>query len=106
MYPIIQQMDLSICFDTGHLLAGFSGQISIMEFIDKYYDRIIELHLHDGKFPRIDHKPLGDYDLPVRELLLKLLEKNFTGPLVYELNLQEAIQSMDYIKNNIPEVLV
>ncbi len=105
MYPIIQQMDLSICFDTGHLLAGFSGQISVMEFIDKYYDRIIELHLHDGKFPRIDHKPLGEYDLPVRELLLKLLEKNFAGPLVYELNLQEAIQSMDYIKNNIPEVL-
>ncbi|MHA1445617.1 MAG: cobamide remodeling phosphodiesterase CbiR [Candidatus Heimdallarchaeaceae archaeon] len=106
MYPIIQQMDLSICFDTGHLLAGFSGQISIMEFIDKYYDRIIELHLHDGKFPRIDHKPLGEYDLPVRELLLKLLEKNFAGPLIYELNLQEAIQSMDYIKNNIPEALV
>jgi len=106
MYPIIQQMDLSICFDTGHLLAGFSGQISIMKFIDKYYDRIIELHLHDGKFPRIDHKPLGEYDLPVRELLLKLLEKNFAGPLIYELNLQEAIQSMNYIKNNIPEALV
>lgn len=106
MYPIIQQMDLSICFDTGHLLAGFSGQISIMEFIDKYYERIIELHLHDGKFPRIDHKPLGEYDLPVRELLLKLLEKNFAGPLIYELNLQEAIQSMNYIKNNIPEALV
>lgn len=98
-------MDLSICFDTGHLLAGFSGQISIMEFIDKYYDRIIELHLHDGKFPRIDHKPLGKYDLPVRELLLKLLEKNFAGPLIYELNLPEAIKSMDYIKNNIPEAL-
>ena len=106
MYPIIQQLDLSICFDTGHLLAGFSGEIGVIEFVEKYFDRIIELHLHDGRFPRIDHKPLGEYDLPAKELLLKLQELDFKGPLVYELNFDEALKSMEYIKTNIPEVLV
>ncbi len=105
MFPVIQQLDLSICLDTGHLLAGFSGKMDVLEFIEKYYDRIIELHLHDGKYPRIDHKPLGEYDLPVRDLLLKLSEKKFTGPLVYELSFDEAIKSMDYLKENVPEVL-
>ncbi len=105
MYPIIEKLNLSICFDTGHLLAGFSGKMGVLEFTDRYFDRIIELHLHDGAFPRIDHKPLGQHDLPVRELLLKLKEKKFQGPLVYELSLEEAIQSMDYVKKNVPEVL-
>ncbi|MHA1952858.1 MAG: cobamide remodeling phosphodiesterase CbiR [Candidatus Heimdallarchaeaceae archaeon] len=105
MYPIIEQLDLSICFDTGHLLAGFSGNDSIMEFVDKYYDRIIELHLHDGAYPRIDHKPLGTRDLPSRDLLLKLAENQFSGPLVYELNFEEVIQSMDFVKEKVPEVL-
>ncbi len=105
MYPIIEQLDLRICFDTGHLLAGFSRKQDVLEFVDKYYDRIIELHLHDGAYPRIDHKPLGTQDLPVRDLLLKLAENEFSGPLVYELNFDEVIQSMDFVKEKVPEVL-
>ncbi|NPD89931.1 MAG: sugar phosphate isomerase/epimerase [Asgard group archaeon] len=105
MYPIIEQLDLSICFDTGHQLAGFSGKDSIMEFVNKYYNRIIELHLHDGAYPRIDHKPLGTQNLPTRDLLLKLKENEFSGPLVYELNFDEILQSMDFVRKNIPEVL-
>ncbi|MBK5114019.1 MAG: sugar phosphate isomerase/epimerase [Candidatus Heimdallarchaeota archaeon] len=105
MEPIIDELGLSICFDTGHLLAGFSGEISVMDFIEKYIDRLAELHLHDGAKPRIDHKSLGKHDLPVRELLLELQKKNFKGPLVYELTLQDALDSMNYIKKHIPEVL-
>jgi sugar phosphate isomerase/epimerase len=71
MYPVIEKLDLSICFDTGHLLAGYSGE----------------------------------YDLPVRELLLNLLERNFKGPLVYELNFDEILQSMEFIKEKVPEAL-
>jgi len=103
--PIIEELGLSICFDTGHLLAGFSGDISVLDFVERYFDRIAELHLHDGASPRIDHKPLGTHDLPVRELLLELHKRNFKGPLVYELTLQEALESMEYIKEQVPEVL-
>lgn len=105
MYSVIEELDLSVCFDTGHLLAGFSGQMGVIEFVETYYDRLVELHLHDGAYPRIDHKPLGQHDLPVRELLLKLHERKFTGPLVYELTFQGAIDSMDYIRTHVPEVL-
>lgn len=59
MESIIERLNLSICFDTGHLLAGFSGEISVIKFIEEYFENIVELHLHDGRNPRIDHKILG-----------------------------------------------
>ncbi|MHA1828562.1 MAG: cobamide remodeling phosphodiesterase CbiR [Candidatus Heimdallarchaeaceae archaeon] len=105
MYQVVEKLNLSICFDTGHLLAGYSGKMGVIDFIKTYFDRIIELHLHDGKYPRIDHRTLGEYDLPVRELLLLLLKKKFAGPLVYELSFDEAQKSMEYIKRYFPEVL-
>lgn len=107
MEECIEELDLSICFDTGHLMAGFSGYLDggVLEFVEKYYNRIIELHLHDGRLPRIDHKPLGYFDLPVKELLNDLLERNFKGPIVFELNPEEVNESILYIKKNIPNAL-
>jgi len=106
MMETIENLDLSICFDTGHLLAGFSGKWNngVLKFIEMYQNRIIELHLHDGKEPRIDHKPLGRYNLPVRELFKTLIDVGFTGPLVFELNLSEIKESIVYIKKFVPEV--
>ncbi|NHJ84866.1 MAG: sugar phosphate isomerase/epimerase [Asgard group archaeon] len=105
MAPIIEKFDLSICFDTGHLMAGYSGKIGVIEFINKFSNRLVELHLHDGAYPRIDHKALGKHDLPVIELLSALNDRSFQGPLVFELSLDEAKESMQYIRNHIPEVL-
>jgi len=107
MEECIQALDLSICFDTGHLLAGYSGEWGggVIEFYEMYRDRIVEFHLHDGMKPRIDHKPLGECELPVNELLKKLLDANFQGPIVFELNLDEVKKSMDYIHEIIPEAL-
>ncbi len=107
MEECIEELDLSICFDTGHLMAGFSGYLDggVLEFVEKYYNRIIELHLQDGRLPRIDHKPLGYFDLPVKELLNDLLERNFKGPIIFELNPEEVNESILYIKKNIPNAL-
>ena len=107
MEDCIESLDLSICFDTGHLLAGYSGvwEQGVVDFYDTYHDRIIELHLHDGANPKIDHKPLGQFDLPVKELLFKLLETKFSGPVVFELNPNEVKESMIYIKKHVPEAL-
>ena len=98
MYPVIEELDLGICFDTGHLLAGYSGEIEIMSFLENYYDRIVEIHLHDGRFPCVDHKTLGSLDLPVKEFIDFLIKKDFRGPIVYELSLQESIDSMHAIR--------
>ncbi len=108
MEECLESLDLSICFDTGHLLAGYSGngEQGVVDFYDTYHDRIIELHLHDGKNPGIDHKPLGHYDLPVKELLSKLIERNFSGPIVFELSPEEVKESMIYIKKHVPQALI
>ncbi|MHA1115240.1 MAG: cobamide remodeling phosphodiesterase CbiR [Candidatus Heimdallarchaeaceae archaeon] len=98
MYKVIEELDLGICFDTGHLLAGYSGEIEIMSFLDRYYDKIVEIHLHDGRFPGVDHKTLGSLDLPVKNFIDFLIKKKFKGPIVYELSLQESIDSMHIIR--------
>ncbi|MFX0013177.1 MAG: cobamide remodeling phosphodiesterase CbiR [Promethearchaeota archaeon] len=106
MEECIEELDLSICFDTGHLLAGYSGEWNgVLDFFEMYAERIIELHLHDGAAPRIDHQPLGTYDLPVKDLFERLLEVQFSGPIVFELDLIDVRNAMTYIKENIPEAL-
>ncbi|MFX0173713.1 MAG: cobamide remodeling phosphodiesterase CbiR [Candidatus Hodarchaeota archaeon] len=104
----LESLDLSVCLDTGHLITGFSGEWinGVIEFYESYQDRIVELHLHDAyRNSRKDHIPLGNCDLPVRELLINLIESNFSGPVVFELTLDEVKKSTDFIKINVPEVL-
>ncbi len=99
----VEELDVSICFDTGHLLAGYSGDWDIIDFLETYQDRIIELHLHDGKKPGVDHQVLGKHALPVRDLLSWLKDRNFQGPIVFELSLANTIKSLRYIQSVYPE---
>ncbi len=96
--PLLEELDLGVCFDTGHLLAGYSGDWDVMEFYEGYKDRIIEIHLHDGQYPGIDHQPLGKHDLPVKKFISTLARDQFQGPIVFELSLKDAIDSWNYIK--------
>ncbi|MFX0209113.1 MAG: cobamide remodeling phosphodiesterase CbiR [Candidatus Hodarchaeota archaeon] len=108
MEESLERLDLSVCLDTGHLITGFSGEWTngVIEFYESYQDRIVELHLHDAyRNSRKDHLSLGKCDLPVRELLIKLVDSNFSGPVVFELTLNEVKESMVFIKINVPEVL-
>ncbi|MFX0093084.1 MAG: cobamide remodeling phosphodiesterase CbiR [Candidatus Hodarchaeota archaeon] len=107
MDECLESLDLSVCLDTGHVLAGYSGdwENGVVEFFETYKDRIIELHLHDGRKPRIDHKALGQFDLPVKDLFHCLIKNNFSGPIVYELTIDEVKESMAFIETNIPDVL-
>lgn len=109
----IDRFDLSICLDTGHLLAGFSGELSIIDFIDKYYDRIVEIHLHDGYHRvehgvtiRRDHLPLGEGDLPLGEFMNRLQAREFRGPIVFELSLRDSKKSLDVLKNLCPWITI
>ncbi|MHA1722349.1 MAG: TIM barrel protein, partial [Candidatus Baldrarchaeia archaeon] len=104
---IVDANDTSICFDTGHLMAGYSGDYDPLQFLEKNFDRIVELHLHDG-YRRVvngrveigDHLALGDGDLPVCSLLNLLQERGFDGVIVFELPLESALKSMEYIRLN------
>ncbi len=110
---LAQDLDLSMCLDTGHVLVGFSGPIEIFDALEQCLPRLAEIHLHDGPWQgpenKIgygkDHQALGMGDLDVGRFLDRLVEVNFTGPVIFELSLQQALESLDVICSIRPELL-
>lgn len=100
-------LDLSICLDTGHVLAGFSGEIHLMDALKACLPRLAEIHLHDapdyaqtrqlgyGK----DHQPLGTGALQVKPLIDQIEQAGFTGPVIFELSVQDAQASLAYLQS-------
>lgn len=100
---IAEEYDTSICVDTGHILAGYCGEISVEEALVKSSRRLGEIHLHDA-YRRMekntvvakDHLPLGAGNLNI-ESFLKTLKQ--VGPLsiliVFELCLGDAKTSLE-----------
>ena len=72
-----------------------------------------EVHLHDS--PRLapgqpvvygkDHQPLGAGDLDVGHFLDRLAAANFSGPLIFELRVEQALASLDVIRSIRPGAL-
>jgi sugar phosphate isomerase/epimerase len=100
---LAEELDLSICFDTGHILAGFSGEIEFFNALERSLSRIAEFHLHDcpvvpGKISYgQDHQPLGSGNLDVGRFLRRLDDFGFAGPVIFELELFAAAESLDVI---------
>lgn len=103
---LAEALDLSVCLDTGHVLVGFSGPIGLFDALECCLPRLAEVHLHDGPWQgpemRIgygkDHQPLGSGDLQVGRFLARLKEAGFDGPLIFELNLPQALDSLNTIR--------
>jgi sugar phosphate isomerase/epimerase len=109
---LAEEFDLSICLDTGHVLAGFPGWFDFFDVVEKLLPRLAEVHLHDSKkMPEgirgygEDHKPLGHGDLELGRFLDRLAAANFTGPLVFELNINEALDSLKVVNSIRPDYL-
>lgn len=102
---LVEEFDLSLCFDTGHVIAKYPGPVAFEEALQRSLPRLGEVHLHDayyrpqpdGTFRRDDHLPLGEGDLPLGFLLDTLKEAGFKGPVIFELTIQEAKASLDYL---------
>ncbi len=100
--------------DTGHILSGQSGQIDLLEFVQQYYSRLSEIHLHDGalnpvegkKSPYFDHQILGQGDLPIVEFLSDLEAKKFDGPIIFELTRTQAVESLEVIRKLLPNLTI
>jgi sugar phosphate isomerase/epimerase len=110
---LAEEFDLSVCLDTGHVLAGFPGWLDFFDVLEKLLPRLAEVHLHDSKkMPEgvrgygEDHKPLGQADLELGRLLDRLAAANFSGPLVFELKVDEALDSLKVIQAVRPQYLV
>ena len=107
------QLDLSVCFDTGHVLAGFSGSLDFFEALERCLPRLGEVHLHDsahfnpdqGIRYGVDHQPLGSGDLELGRFLDRLNRAGFDGPVFFELRLEQALRSLEVIRRVRPEYL-
>ena len=105
-FELAEQLDLSICLDTGHVLSGFAGPLDLFDVLERCLPRLAEIHLHDSPQHRAgqpivygqDHHPLGQGDLDVGRLLDRLAEAQFTGPLIFELRVKQALASLDVIR--------
>jgi sugar phosphate isomerase/epimerase len=106
-----ENLDLSICLDTGHVIVGFSGPVTIEQVLERAGSRISELHLHDGPWQGAegkigygkDHRPLGEGDLDAGLLLDQLAAMDFKGPIIFELQLHEALDSMATLRRIRPQ---
>jgi len=110
---LVEELDLSVCLDTGHVLAGFPGEVTLDEVLPRVLPRLAEVHLHDGYrrqssdgFPVVaDHLPLGQGDLPLERLLDTLDQARFAGPVIFELNVDQARASLNVIRARRPHLL-
>lgn len=110
---LAKDLDLSICLDTGHVLVGFAGPIQIFDALEQCLPYLGEIHLHDGPWQGQnrnigygkDHQALGRGDLDVARLLDRLDVAGFNGPVILELNLESALESLEYIRSIRPELL-
>ncbi len=106
-------LDISLCLDTGHVLVGFSGPVDLFDVLDRCLPRLAEIHLHDGPWQGPeqhigygkDHQPLGAGDLDVGRLLDRLSAAGFAGPLIFELRVDQALASLERIRELRPNSL-
>jgi sugar phosphate isomerase/epimerase len=104
---LAEQMDLSMCLDTGHVLAGFSGPVNLFDALEQMLPRLGEIHLHDSPWqgPQHirqhgkDHSKLGTGDLDVGRLFDRLQTSGYDGPIIFELTLDEARDSLATIRS-------
>jgi sugar phosphate isomerase/epimerase len=110
---LANSLNLSICLDTGHVLAGFSGPVELFDVLERALPRLAQLHLHDAPWQgpdRVlgygkDHQALGTGDLDTGRLLDRLSAANFGGPLIFELTVEEARASLEVVRRLRPGVL-
>jgi sugar phosphate isomerase/epimerase len=96
-----------MCLDTGHILAGFSGAVALPEALERILPRLGEIHLHDcpwqGPERKIgygkDHQALGKGDLDLPFLLDRLRQANWDGPVIFELTVPEAFDSLAVVQS-------
>lgn len=110
---LAERFDTGICLDTGHILAGFAGRPDLPSALEAVLPRLAEVHLHDcpmqrpGELPGYgrDHRPLGTGDLDLAGLLRRLAAAGYDGPIVLELTVEEALASLQVVREVRPGML-
>ncbi len=102
---IINELNVGLCLDTAHILGGFSGEVDLIETTTKYLNITKEIHLQDYSANYVrEHSPLGTGSNFPSKFLKIIHDQGFKGPIVFELFNDEAIASINYIKEHAPEI--
>jgi sugar phosphate isomerase/epimerase len=87
--PLVEEQGMKVCFDVGHLAMQGGDPL---EFLDRYWQMIGEVHLHDavvavrGGPTATDHLPLGRGDVDYAGLMDELTRRGYDGVLILEVN--------------------
>jgi len=111
-WGLAEAFDLSVCLDVGHVMAGYTTGVTVLEALERTLPRLAEVHLHDaylrkspdGTVQVADHLPLGAGDLPLGPVLDRLVQAQFAGPIVLELTIEEAQASLHAMRALRPEL--
>lgn len=89
--------NLMLTFDIQHAYTG-NDITNILNFIERFSRRIINVHLVDGKKNSGEHMVLGEGDVPVIRIL-KCLRKLYDGPYILEMQTRKDIlKSLKFLK--------
>jgi len=101
---MVKKLNTKLCIDTAHVLAGFSGKCDLLEIAEKYFDITGEIHLQDYDDESLlsDHCALGTGKNFPPEFLNLIHQKDFKGPIVFELPREDIMTSIEYIKKKAP----
>lgn len=109
---LAEELGVSVCFDTGHALAGLSGPLDFFAALERALPLLGEIHLHDSLAQGPDHimqhgqdhRRLGLGDLDTGRLLDTLHAADWDGPIIIELpDAEEARLSLDLIEEIRPQ---
>lgn len=86
-FPIVRELDLSVCLDVGHLLRY---EFDLQRSMKMFYDRITILHLH-GLLDGCDHRSLRGLPEDTRSILCPFLHR-FRGSVSLEIFALDALE--------------
>lgn len=86
--PIVEQLDLSVCLDMGHLMAKGRDPVA---FFDQWRERITTIHLH-GVDGAMDHLPLDRLSPELMTRVMAVLPR-FSGVVSLEVFSVAALQT-------------
>jgi sugar phosphate isomerase/epimerase len=95
--PIVENLDLRVCLDIGHLILYAHGSsdgdaLGLSEALERYLTRTTVIHLHGVAAGR-DHRPLDELDDTLVDLVLRRLWRDrYQASLSLEVFGQEALE--------------
>ena len=86
-----EETNLGICIDAGHAhLSHDAGREPVCEYLERYADPMVHLHLHDNAGERDEHLAPGEGTIDWQRALATLTARGYSGTAVLEVHGSEV----------------